>query len=143
MRLTGIAAFAALLAAAPLAPANAATHHPAYITSHATLTRAGHALPHCASDDGSAPQLPCIWIGTKDGNGKGRSFISRRNGHIQFIWANNPVRNHPHRKWISSALSDALAESGLPHAGRNWQHCYIHIADTSTIHCPSGVRFDS
>ena len=44
----------------------------------------------CVAEDGG-PVLPCVWDGKHRGNGKGKSFVVRKNGDIDYV---TPRRAH-------------------------------------------------
>jgi len=123
-------------------------------TPHLTVNR--HAvvqhstLPHCHVEDGSSGPLPCTWnIGPgRDGNGRGLSYWVNRHHHVVYVWRTDPTANHPARRWVTSALADALAEGMGRHAGtRDWQRCWFTAKGPEqlqiTVGCPNGQRITS
>lgn len=89
------------------------------------------ALQACANEDGSGSTLPCRWDATKQGNGKGTSFIITRPGH--FIYDDGHVED--------DAMSDAqaLADEDCEHITDDvtYENCWVKVVE-DTLHTKIG-----
>jgi hypothetical protein len=42
-------------------------------------------VPACTVEDASSGPVPCVWLGSEDGNGAGLSFRVFANGNFKYI----------------------------------------------------------
>lgn len=138
MKLTALAATAALVATAPVAHA---TPQGLDITKHGVVVSSS--LPHCKFEDGSGGPRPCTWnIGHRaDGNGIGLAYWIGKHGHTHYVWATSPRTGE--WRWVSREMADALAEGEHPEI--RWERC-VHRPRHNhphqiTIKCANGRTY--
>lgn len=101
-------------------------------------------LPSCGVEDSSSGPIPCSWnFRRTDGNGLGLAYwVTGTHGsnRAHFVWAHNPARNG--WRWVPSGLSDAIAESGVHNAQRNWMQCVMNgpVHSGTRIKCADGQQ---
>ena len=105
------------------------------------------ALPHCRQEDGSGQRSACTWNvrdgAGRDGDGSGLTYWLDARDHTHYVWPLNATAWWYQWRWVSSALSDALAEGEEYGATeRDWQRCMV--TDTRRVKewltCPDGYQ---